>query len=56
MLDEKGAERLIRKVVKGMLPKNRLGNALINNLKVFEGPEHNMQAQKPKTIDINTLK
>ena len=56
MLDEKGAERLIRKVVKGMLPKNRLGNALINNLKVFEGPEHNLQAQKPKTIDINTLK
>lgn len=56
MLDQKGAERLIRKVVKGMLPKNRLGNALINNLKVFEGPEHNLQAQKPKTIDINTLK
>ena len=56
MLDEKGAERLIRKVVKGMLPKNRLGSALINNLKVFEGPEHNMQAQKPKQIDINTLK
>ena len=56
MLNEKGAERLIRKVVKGMLPKNRLGSALINNLKVFEGPEHNMQAQKPKQIDINTLK
>ena len=56
MLDQKGAERLIRKVVKGMLPKNRLGNALINNLKVFEGPEHNLQAQKPKTIAINTLK
>lgn len=56
MLEEKGAERLIRKVVKGMLPKNRLGNQLITNLHVFEGPEHNMQAQKPKQIDINTLK
>ena len=56
MLDEKGAERLIRKVVKGMLPKNRLGSQLITNLFIFEGPEHNMQAQKPKTIDINTLK
>ena len=56
MLDEKGADRLIRKVVKGMLPKNRLGSALINNLKIFEGPEHNMQAQQPKQIDINTLK
>ena len=56
MLDEKGADRLIRKVVKGMLPKNRLGSQLITNLFIFEGPEHNMQAQKPKTIDINTLK
>ena len=56
MLDEKGADRLIRKVVKGMLPKNRLGSQLITNLFIFEGPEHNMPAQKPKTIDINTLK
>ena len=56
MLEEKGADRLIRKVVKGMLPKNRLGSQLITNLYIFEGAEHNMQAQKPKTIDINTLK
>ena len=56
MLEEKGAERLIRKVVKGMLPKNRLGARLINNLHVFAGAEHNMQAQQPKQIDINTLK
>jgi large subunit ribosomal protein L13 len=53
---EKGADRLIRKVVKGMLPKNRLGNRLITNLRVFAGAEHNMQAQQPKQIDINTLK
>ena len=56
MMEEKGADRLIRKVVKGMLPKNRLGNKLINNLHVFAGAEHNMQAQQPKQIDINTLK
>ena len=43
-------------VVKGMLPKNRLGNRLITNLYVFDGPEHNMQAQQPVKIDINTLK
>ena len=55
-LMDKGADRLIRKVVKGMLPKTRLGNKLINNLKVFAGAEHNMQAQTPKQIDINTLK
>ncbi|MCQ2346040.1 MAG: 50S ribosomal protein L13 [Paludibacteraceae bacterium] len=52
----KGADRLIRKVVKGMLPKNRLGDRLITNLFIFAGAEHNMQAQQPKQIDINTLK
>ena len=55
-LMDKGADRLIRKVVKGMLPKTRLGNKLINNLKIFAGAEHNLQAQQPKQIDINTLK
>lgn len=52
----KGAEFLIRRVVKGMLPKNRLGAKQISHLHIFDGPEHNMQAQKPKQIDINTLK
>ena len=55
-LMEKGADRLIRKVVKGMLPKNRLGARLITNLHIFAGSEHNMQAQQPKQIDINILK
>lgn len=53
---EKGADKLIMKVVKGMLPKNRLGSKLQTNLRVFAGAEHNMQAQQPKVIDINTLK
>ena len=53
---EKGADRLMRKVIKGMLTKNRLGSKLITNLYVFGGAEHNMQAQQPKQIDINTLK
>ena len=56
MLEKKGADRLIQKVVKGMLPKNRLGRKIIGNLHVFAGEEHNMQAQQPKQIDINTLK
>ena len=55
-LMKKGAEHLLRKVVKGMLPKTRLGNKLINNLYIFEGAEHDKQAQTPKQIDINTLK
>lgn len=52
----KGAERLYRKVVKGMLPKNKLGDKLLNNLYVYEGSEHPHQAQTPKTIDINAYK
>ncbi len=51
-----GPERLIRKVVKGMLPKNKLSDRLINNLYVYEGSEHKHEAQKPKTIDINLIK
>lgn len=53
---EKSPEKLIKKVVKGMLPKNRLGDKLIGNLYVFAGAEHNMQAQQPKQIDLNTIK
>ncbi|MDD6933761.1 MAG: uL13 family ribosomal protein, partial [Bacteroidales bacterium] len=43
-------------VVKGMLPKNKLGDKLLNNLYVYEGSEHAHAAQQPRTIDINTLK
>lgn len=53
---EKGADRLVHKVVKGMLPKNRLGAALLRNLYVYAGTEHKHEAQQPKTIDINSLK
>ena len=51
-----GADRLIRKVVKGMLPKNKLADRLITNLYVYEGTEHNQVAQNPKSIDINLYK
>ena len=51
-----GAEKLIRKVVKGMLPKNKLASRLIDNLYIYEGSEHQQQAQSPKAIDINLYK
>ena len=50
-----GAERLMKKVVKGMLPKTKLGDRLLGNLYVYDGAEHPHQAQTPKTIDINSL-
>jgi large subunit ribosomal protein L13 len=52
----KDVTKLYRKVIKGMLPKNRLGEAIIGNMYVYAaGTEHNHQAQTPKVIDINAL-
>lgn len=56
MAKPNGEERLLKKVVKGMLPKNRLGAKLLGNLYVYADGEHKQQAQEPKLIDINSLK
>lgn len=45
-------DRAIRFAVKGMLPHNRLGRALIKKLKVYAGPEHPHQAQQPKQLEM----
>jgi len=42
--------------IKGMLPKNKLGDALFRNLHVYTGAEHPHEAQKPKTIDLSKIK
>ena len=55
-LFQKSPEKLVKKVVKGMLPKNKLGAKQLDNLYVFEGEEHDKQAQQPKVIDINSLR
>jgi large subunit ribosomal protein L13 len=49
-------ERLVERAVKGMLPKSKLGSDLFRNLKVVVGPEHKYEAQKPKVIDLNSIK
>ena len=51
-----GVEKMLRHAVKGMLPKGPLGRSLLNNLYIYEGTEHNHEAQKPKAIDINMYK
>lgn len=43
-------ERLITHAVKGMLPKNRLGDVLLTKLKVFKGPKHDHTAQQPAPL------
>ena len=45
----KHPERLILHAVKGMLPKNRLGDRLLTKLKVYPGAEHPHSAQQPVT-------
>ncbi len=51
-MKERKPEFIIMNAVKGMLPKNRLGNQLLKKLKVYAGEEHPHKAQKPKTISI----
>lgn len=51
-----GIDKIIRHAVKGMLPKGPLGRSLMDNLYVYEGPEHKQEAQQPKAIDINQYK
>ena len=51
MLD-RHPERVILHAVKGMLPRNRMGRALLKKLKVYAGPDHPHGAQQPATLDI----
>ena len=46
-LNEKNPEKIIENAVKGMLPKNKLRNEIIKKLKVFKGPDHDHESQKP---------
>ena len=48
---ERRPEEVLRKAVKGMLPKNRLAAAQLNKLKIYAGPEHPHAAQNPETIE-----
>ena len=44
---EKQPQKILMSAVKGMLPKTSLGRKQLTKLKVFVGPEHNLEAQKP---------
>ena len=47
---------VLEHAIKGMLPKNRLGSEIFRNLYVYEGPNHNHEAQQPIELKINTIK
>lgn len=53
---KKNPMKIIEHGVKGMLPRNRLSRRLIHNLFIYSGNEHPHEAQKPKVININTIK
>lgn len=49
---EKEPEELLRKAVKGMLPKNTLGRDQLKKLKIYAGTEHPHEAQQPETLEL----
>ena len=51
-LIEKHPEDPIRLAVKGMLPNGRLGRVLMDNVKIYAGPEHPHAAQNPKAVEL----
>jgi large subunit ribosomal protein L13 len=54
-LQQRLPERILEHAVKGMLPKNSLGKHLFTKLKVYAGPTHPHEAQKPKELIVNTI-
>ncbi|HKI52442.1 MAG TPA: 50S ribosomal protein L13 [Geothermobacteraceae bacterium] len=49
---EKRPEDVIKKAVKGMLPKNKLGRQMFKKLKVYAGNDHPHAAQQPKSLEV----
>ena len=50
------SDRALTYAVKGMLPKNNLGRAMLKKLKVFKGAEHNHQAQQPEVLVLEGVR
>lgn len=53
-LFETKPEEVVRRAVKGMLPKNKLGRAVLKKLKVYKGPDHPHTAQGPEPYELGT--
>lgn len=52
-VQRKHPERIIHMAVKGMLPRNRLGRAMARKLRIYAGPSHPHEAQKPEEINLD---
>jgi len=53
---KKDETSVVRHAVRGMLPKNKLGAAILRNCYIYPGAEHEQEAQKPKSLNLNDLK
>ncbi len=51
-LMETRPDQVVRRAVKGMLPKNKLGKKMLKKLKVYAGPEHPHDAQQPEPLEF----
>ena len=47
---------VVKHAIKGMLPKNKLGRAILKNCHIYAGTQHEQEAQKPQTLNLNDLK
>jgi large subunit ribosomal protein L13 len=52
---DKDPRKAVEKAVRGMLPHNTLGRAMLKKLKVYAGPEHPHQAQRPQPYQIDQV-
>ncbi len=50
-LMETNPEKIVELAVKGMMPKNKIASAALTRLRVFDGAEHNLGAQKPEVFE-----
>jgi large subunit ribosomal protein L13 len=49
---EKRPEEVVRRAVRGMLPRNKLGRKMLKKLRVYSGPDHPHQAQRPEPMEL----
>src|SRR6478672_2069917 len=52
LVRQRKPERLVEEAVRGMLPKNKIGEAMYRKLKVYAGPDHPHAAQKPTKLEV----
>jgi large subunit ribosomal protein L13 len=52
LLESRHADRVLRRAVRGMLPKNALGRKMLRKLKVYSGPSHPHEAQQPEVLTL----